>query len=333
MTGSRARQNTLRKLGGDVQVDDDRITISPRPLHGGTIDPGNDHRTAMSFAGTGAWHRESYHHRCRMREQILPRVLGYTCRGYAMKRIVLVGFRGTGKTEIGKRIALHRNVPFIDTDTLIEQRTGRSIPDIFHDDGEKRFRDIEHEVIASLPLSDVVISTGGGVVADPVNMEHLRADSTCILLTANLETIEQRLTKKPRPPLTGLPLHEEIAEMIDRRRQQYHAAADFCIDTSETSPDDAAQQVIMLLDNGISADEQRKMACAFFKTGRIPAPALEELENILTGTHRDPQTRILGVAGYPCAHSRSPHLFNALFSRTISTITIPGLRTRNLWRL
>ena len=124
-----------------------------------------------------------------------------------MKRIVLVGFRGTGKTEIGKRLALHKNVPFIDTDVLIEQRTGRSIPDIFHDDGEKRFRDIEREVIASLPLSDVVISTGGGVVADPVNMEHLLVGSTCVLLTANLETIEQRLTKKPRPPLTELPLH------------------------------------------------------------------------------------------------------------------------------
>jgi shikimate dehydrogenase len=232
-----------------------------------------------------------------------------------MKRIVFVGFRGTGKTEIGKRIALHKKVPFIDTDEKIEQKTGRSIPDIFHDDGEKRFRDIEREVVASLPSSDVVISTGGGVVADPVNMEHLRADSTCVLLTADLVTIEQRLTKKPRPPLTGLPLREEIAEMIDRRRQHYHAAADFCVDTSETSPDDAAKQVLMLLDNGVSTDQQRKTALEFFKTGRIPAPSLQALEDILTGINRDPQTRILGVAGYPCAHSRSPHLFNALFSR------------------
>ncbi|MEN6443446.1 MAG: shikimate dehydrogenase [Methanoregula sp.] len=232
-----------------------------------------------------------------------------------MKRVVLVGFRGTGKTEVGKRLAREKNVPFFDTDDLIEQKTGRSIPDIFHDNGEKRFRDIEREVIASLPLTGAVISTGGGVVADPINMERLRADSSCVLLTADIATIEQRLTKKPRPPLTGLPLHEEIAEMIDRRRQQYRAAVDFCIDTSETSPDVATQQVLALLDNGVATVQQRKTACAFFRTGRIPAPALQKLEEILTGPHRDPQTRILGVAGYPCAHSRSPHLFNALFSR------------------
>ncbi|MFA6333477.1 MAG: shikimate kinase, partial [Methanoregula sp.] len=64
-----------------------------------------------------------------------------------MKRIVLTGYRGTGKTEIGKILAQTYSVPFLDTDTLIEQRTGRSIPDIFHEDGEERFRDIEREVI------------------------------------------------------------------------------------------------------------------------------------------------------------------------------------------
>ena len=68
-----------------------------------------------------------------------------------MRRIVLTGFRGAGKTEIGRILASRLNIPFIDTDDLIETMTGRSIPDIFHDEGEERFRSIEREVIASLP--------------------------------------------------------------------------------------------------------------------------------------------------------------------------------------
>ena len=73
-----------------------------------------------------------------------------------MKRIVLTGFRGTGKTEIGKALSSRLNTPFIDTDTLIEKKTGRSIPDIFHYEGEERFRNVEREVMASLPQEDVI---------------------------------------------------------------------------------------------------------------------------------------------------------------------------------
>jgi shikimate dehydrogenase len=230
-----------------------------------------------------------------------------------MRRIVLTGFRGTGKTEIGKILSSGLNVPFIDTDTLIETRTGRSIPDIFHYDGEERFRSVEREVIATLPAADVVVSTGGGVVCDPKNMEYLRRDSTIILLIADIETIEQRLVKKPRPPLTSLPLSEEIAAMMDRRRRNYYASADFCTDTSETSPAQAAETILGLLRRGVPTSKQRNAALAFFRTGRVPELPLKKLEDILVGADKDPTTRILGVAGYPCAHSMSPKLFNALF--------------------
>ena len=60
-----------------------------------------------------------------------------------MRRIVFTGFRGTGKTEVGRIVAGRLNLPFVDTDVLIEEKTGRSIPDIFHEDGEERFRNIE----------------------------------------------------------------------------------------------------------------------------------------------------------------------------------------------
>ena len=230
-----------------------------------------------------------------------------------MRRIVLTGFRGTGKTGIGKILSSRLNVPFIDTDDLIEAGTGRSIPDIFHYDGEERFRSIEREVIASLPAADVIVSTGGGVVCDPKNMEYLRSKSTIVLLVADIDTIEQRLIKKPRPPLTSLPLHEEIAAMMDRRRRNYYASADFCTDTSETTPVQAAENILALLRDGVPTTSQRNTAMAFFRTGRLPEVPLRKLENTLIGSARDPTTRIMGVAGYPCAHSMSPKLFNALF--------------------
>ena len=230
-----------------------------------------------------------------------------------MRRIVLTGFRGTGKTEIGKVLSLQLNAPFIDTDEVIETKTGRSIPDIFHYEGEERFRSIEREVMASLPKKDVIISTGGGVVCDPQNMEHLRRDSSVVLLVADLNTIEKRVLNKPRPPLTSLPLRREIAEMMDRRRRNYYASSDFCMDTSETSPPEAGDKILTLLKNGVPTHNQRNTALAFFKTGRLPPAPLKTLTDILTGPERDPQTRIMGVAGYPCAHSRSPNLFNALF--------------------
>lgn len=250
-----------------------------------------------------------------MREQVLPRVLGSARPGGTVKRIVFTGFRGTGKTDVGRAVAQQLNLPFLDTDSLIESTTGRSIPDIFHEDGEERFRTVERQVIAGLPARDAVVATGGGVVSDPANMEHLRRESVLILLIADIDTIEQRLAKKPRPPLTSLPLREEIATMLDRRRQHYYAAADLCIDTSGTTPAQAADRILLALRNGTSRDKDRETAVAFFRTGRLNPAAKQTLEEILRGEDRDPLTRILGVAGYPAAHSKSPALFNALFRR------------------
>jgi shikimate dehydrogenase len=212
-------------------------------------------------------------------------------------------------------VAEQTGLLFLDTDTLIEQKTGRSIPDIFHEDGEERFRAVEREVVAGLPKTDAVISTGGGVVIDPANMEALRRDSTVFVLHADIDAIEKRLARKPRPPLTGLPLREEIAQMLDRRRQHYQAAADFCIDTTETTPEAAAAQVLQVLKNGTMNRKFRAPCMNFFRSGRLPPRCLETLEKILAENPADPLTRILGVAGYPCAHSKGPHLFNALFNR------------------
>jgi shikimate dehydrogenase len=159
-----------------------------------------------------------------------------------------------------------------------------------------------------------VISTGGGVVVDPANMEHLRRESVVVVLHADIDTIEERLSRKPRPPLTGLPLREEIAEVLDRRRQHYQAAADCCVDTSETTPEAAATRVITRVREGSVSQNHRAEGLAFFRSGRVPPTFLARLGKILGPAPEDPLTRLMGVAGYPCAHSRGPYLFNPLFA-------------------
>jgi len=232
-----------------------------------------------------------------------------------MRRVVLFGYRGTGKSAVGSVLARELGVPFLDTDALIEKQAGRPIPEIFLDEGEARFRERERDAIASLPERDCVIATGGGVVMDPQNMEHLRKESACVLLTADPATIGRRLAQAPRPALTTLPPKAEIAEMLARRRPAYTAAADFCVDTSRTTSHAAARRVLELLGHGSTSDAARTTALQWFAQTPLPAPEREQLEAQLTGPGHDPQTRFLGVAGWPSGHSRSPHLFNALFAR------------------
>jgi len=232
-----------------------------------------------------------------------------------MKRIVLFGYRGTGKTGIGSIIARRLNVPFLDTDALIEQNIGRTIPDIFKNDGEERFRALERDVIAGLPARDCVIATGGGAVTDPANMERLRARSVCVLLTSDIGTIRKRLKKSPRPPLTSLSPDEEIAQVMSRRRRQYAASADFCVDTSTTSTEEAACRILSLLEEGTVPPLVQEAAFRWFEADALEAPELHRLKTLLTGPDRDVQTRFLGIAGYPCSHSKSPLLFNRLFER------------------
>ncbi len=120
-------------------------------------------------------------------------------------RIVLTGFRGTGKTTVGRIVADMTGIPFLDTDRAIEGRAGMKIPAIFRKKGEGTFREIERKVIATLPADGIVVSAGGGAILDPVNVEHLRRGSRVFLLGADNETIEERIGGSDRPSLTGTP--------------------------------------------------------------------------------------------------------------------------------
>jgi len=121
-----------------------------------------------------------------------------------VRKIVLAGFRGTGKTSVGQILAERLGVSFFDADALIERRAGMTIPEIFSRRGEAGFRDLERGVIASLRDANGVISTGGGAVCNPENVADLRWRGTVILLTAPPDVILERITGSDRPELTDL---------------------------------------------------------------------------------------------------------------------------------
>lgn len=116
--------------------------------------------------------------------------------------VVLFGFMGTGKSAIGQALAARLGWTFVDMDTAIEQREGRTIGEIFAQDGEPRFRALEKAMAAELAAGDrQVISTGGGVVLDPDNVRRFRATGLCVCLEADEKTILRRVEQKTHRPL------------------------------------------------------------------------------------------------------------------------------------
>jgi len=232
-----------------------------------------------------------------------------------MVRIVLTGFRGTGKTRVGELLAHMLNVPFFDTDALIEKRAGMTIYELFQKYGEEYFRKKECDTISSLDTTDSVVSTGGGAIMNPSNVAALRQGSVVFLLTADDRTIEQRIARTERPSLTRLPLREEIRELQAIRRPFYIAAADFCIKTSRKDANETALVIRHILAEGTSGLKEGTGFVSFVRKTPIAREEAEALEKALVSEGRDPLTRIYAVAGNPCSHSLSPLLFNHLFSQ------------------
>jgi shikimate dehydrogenase len=229
-------------------------------------------------------------------------------------RIVLTGFRGTGKTTTGQILAERLGLAFLDTDRIIEERAGKKIPEIFREKGETGFRELERKVIVSLPPDGVVVGTGGGAVLDPVNVERLRRDSLVFLLHAGEETIARRIGGSDRPSLTGKPPAEEVGELLRERQPAYLRAADFCIGTEGKTPIMVADEITRILKEGPTSPLSRASGMRFI--GKLPVP--EGDRAALAAMFHDPHERrkgICAIAGYPCSHSNSPALWNRLFAR------------------
>ena len=156
-----------------------------------------------------------------------------------MKRIVLMGPPGAGKSTVGKALADHLSLEFLDTDALIEQSTGKSITDIFVVDGEPVFRAIELETLASVLNSEgAIVSLGGGApISDEAQALISKSDSHVIFLDVSLATAAPRVGfNRDRPLLLGNPRAQWQA-LSEKRRPIYEQLADVAIKVDELDVD------------------------------------------------------------------------------------------------
>jgi shikimate kinase len=162
-----------------------------------------------------------------------------------MKNIVLTGFMGTGKSEVGRVLAKKLGYSFIDADAEIEKTAGMTISEIFSSRGEQAFRDIESAVILSLSMLErAVISTGGGAVLRQENMDHLRRKGVIACLEASAATILGRTEgSDDRPLLRAEDRLARIKEMLAQRRP-YYEKADIMVDTEGKSPMAIADEIM-----------------------------------------------------------------------------------------
>ncbi len=164
--------------------------------------------------------------------------------------LVLIGYRCTGKTTIGRLMADRLGWPLVDTDTLIQKRAGKSVKEIVAAGGWPEFRLLERKVVADVSAVDrQVISAGGGAILDAGNRKALRAGGLVILLTAAPEVIWQRMKADPktlaeRPNLTDAGGIAEVQSLLAERRPLYEAARHHAIATDQVTPAAAAEQIL-----------------------------------------------------------------------------------------
>ena len=141
----------------------------------------------------------------------------------AIPNIILTGFMGTGKSTVGKLLAQRLQRPFTDTDALIVARDGRSIAQIFAEDGEATFRNWERTVALELAQQQgLVIATGGRLMLDEANAEALAATGQVFCLTADPQTIFERIKDDVERPLLNVPNPAaRIAQLLELRRELY----------------------------------------------------------------------------------------------------------------
>jgi shikimate kinase len=164
--------------------------------------------------------------------------------------IYLIGYRCTGKTTVGKLLAVHLEWDFIDTDDKIVEVAGQSIKEIVDSQGWEIFRKMERDVIKN--VSDhrsLVIATGGGVIIDEENVGVMKRTGSVVWLKASAQTIQRRLSKDKttqafRPSLTQKGTIEEVRETLKKRAPYYESAMNFSVETDEATVEDVCREIL-----------------------------------------------------------------------------------------
>jgi shikimate kinase len=167
--------------------------------------------------------------------------------------VVLIGYRGAGKTVVGRQLATRLGMKFVDTDVLIEERHQKRISDIVMSEGWDHFRKLERQLIQEVSIQDhLVIASGGGVVLDVNNIIALRKKGFIIWLKAEPEVLLKRMGEDPqtaiqRPPLTEKGALEEIKEVLAYRNPFYKWASGAQLDTTTFDVEAVVENILFIL--------------------------------------------------------------------------------------
>ena len=166
--------------------------------------------------------------------------------GRQIVNLALVGFMGTGKTSVGRVVAEQLHFEFLDTDDLIQTRTGRTIADIFARDGEPAFRALERETVGELAArKKTVIATGGGLPTNLENLNALKAHALVVCLWAAPEKIWERVRNQSHRPLLHDPDPQKKIKELLKVRAPFYQQADVLINTDQRSAREVAQQIVL----------------------------------------------------------------------------------------
>jgi len=169
--------------------------------------------------------------------------------------IVLIGFRGVGKSTVGKILSKKTGWKFISSDDEIEKKCGK-ISKIVNDNGWEYFRKLEEEVIEYIAKEDkAIIATGGGAVMNKKNVKNLKKNGKFILLTASKDLIINRIKNSDRPSLLinqinqtkPVSIEDEVEKILNERMPVYYSIADYIIDTSHLPANDIANKITEMM--------------------------------------------------------------------------------------
>ncbi|MBR4008138.1 shikimate kinase, partial [Fibrobacter sp.] len=169
------------------------------------------------------------------------------------EHIFLTGFMASGKSRTGRTLSERLGRPLVDTDAVIVERAGKSISEIFEQDGEAKFREMERDVIAEIAANETpqVVSLGGGAINNPENVKVIRESGTLIRLWAKPEILSERIGRKnTRPLLANLSDEERLAKIkvMLKEREKNYAQADFSVEsTNDVNDSHIIERILRML--------------------------------------------------------------------------------------
>ncbi len=164
--------------------------------------------------------------------------------------IYLIGMMGSGKSTVGKILSKKMDIPFLDLDHYIEVKNNKSITDIFKENGEPHFRELETEALFHIEKSNVLVACGGGIILDKENRQKLQSTGKVVFLQASISQLAERLQAViDRPLLQEKGVEEELDKIWNERNKFYLGTAHITVNTDRQTPEEISEDIIKLINS------------------------------------------------------------------------------------